>query len=238
MGVSRFSIYRQVLNQASWNDGWGESWAIAEDDACASFKHLDLSFKGDLLTLEKSSYKQIYGKINNQLTSKIEDLDCDGFAFYLSGEDEGKKAIVAVELKSGFDSNDLVHAYKQVVYTYLKIHSLLSLCDGYNCLDYTFVGVIACHPPKDVELYVAKITELKNSGKLPKDIRFMDTMYQANSKCACKSITLSQVHFLEDFPLHPDLQQQKLHLYLHLTEASDDTHSTLDLHNVLKGIRP
>lgn len=220
-----FNSFRQILDKGIWSNPPAGVWNIRESDPQASFCSLDITFQGDLLALDKASYQGV------KISAKILDRDCDGFAFYHSVLKGCKKTIIAVELKSGF--NRLNYACEQLVYTYLKMHSLLSRCDGYNCLDYIFLGVIACHPPKDK--YISLLNNRKNAGE---SLSFKDEVYQASLVPTCKSIALSQVHFLEGFHLPPDLQQQKLHLYLHLTDKVDDVHSTLNLRNVLEGIGP
>lgn len=237
MATTCFSSFCQILDKGIWSSPLHQTWNISESNTNASFRSLDITFQGALLALDKASYQGIYGAVNTKISTKIEDRDCDGFAVYGvgAGEDERvQKAIVAVEMKSSFDSYDLMKAYKQLVYTYLKMHSLLSFCDGYHCLEYKIIGVIACHPPKDEGKYLASIHARKNSGEnvLP-DLRFMDTMYQANSAGSCHMIPLSKVSFLQNLPLHPDLRNKTLHLYLHLTSGVNDVHSVLALDNLV-----
>lgn len=238
METNCFSPYFQFFDKAQWSKHTN-SWKVDETDCNASLKSLEISFQGDLFALDKSSYKGIYGALKRQLTSKLDDKDCDGFAFHCvpKGETSLEKLIIAVELKSSSYSSHFMDAYKQLVYTYLKMHNLLSWCNGYDCLEHMLIGVIACHPPTDKYLEDFNARQMLGE-KRKSDITFIDKMYQASLVGACKSIPLAKIHLLNELSLDAKLQKQRLHLYLHFTENSTDSHSTLDLRKVLNGIRP
>lgn len=236
--MSDISNYQSFFDKAQWSS-YSKSWTVHETDTNATLTSLDIVFPGDLVSLDKSSYQGIYGSICKKLTSKFEDLDCDGFAFMCpqKSEDISQQVIIAVELKSASYEKHFMRAYRQLIYTYIKIHNLLSFCQGYSCLNHTLIGIIACHPPK--AKYLSEASARRISGdSTPLDIIFIDKMYQASQQRACITIPLQQVHCLQQLQLDANLQQQKLHLYLHLTEKDDDSHSTLDLQDILNRIRP
>lgn len=237
--MSCVRTYQSFLDKAKW-DLYSNSWIVRETESNATLKSLEIAFQGDFISLDKSSYSGLYGAIKKKMTSKIEDRDCDGFAF-LCPEKDGNvspQIIVATELKSASYPGHFMLAYRQIVYTYFKIHNVLSLCKGYSCLGHTFVGVIVCRPPESQYITEADAREKICITEAP-DIQFIDRMYKACLRHTGITIPLDGGgHVFKNLSLDPDFKQQKLHLYLHLTEASDDTHSTLDLHNVLKGIRP
>lgn len=90
---------------------------IHEQNQAASFTNLTLVNEGEeIFLLENQFYKNSHGRIVNWST-KLDDLDSDGF---LITEINGRKTIIVSELKSKLDSEDLLKAYKQIVYTYIE----------------------------------------------------------------------------------------------------------------------
>ena len=69
------------------------------------------------------------------------DQDCDGVA--ILGEGDEAKYLLLAELKSKLKLDDLEKAISQIVMSYLKMHSLFSLCKGYNS-PLELEGIIAC----------------------------------------------------------------------------------------------
>lgn len=67
--------------------------------------------------------------------------DCDGVA--ILGEGDEAKYLLLAELKSKLKFKELEKAISQIVMSYLKMHSLFSLCKGYNS-PLKLEGIIAC----------------------------------------------------------------------------------------------
>ena len=119
---------------------------IHEHNQGASFTNLKLVNDGEeIFLLDNQFYKNSHEKIIDW-SSNLSDLDSDGF---LITEINGRKFIVVSELKSALDSRDLLKAYKQIVFTYIKCYMLLSLCSTFQAEDFDIIGIIACKPPKD-----------------------------------------------------------------------------------------
>lgn len=93
--------------------------------------------------LENSSVlKQIWKDIHER------NQDCDGVA--ILGEGDEAKYLLLAELKSKLKLKELKKAISQIVMSYLKMHSLFSLCKGYNS-PLKLEGIIACS--NDYSLY-------------------------------------------------------------------------------------
>lgn len=100
-------------------------WVITEQDPKASFTKVEITSQGNFSVVDSSLYK---GWLNNSIEG-IADLDCDGVSVV---EDNGQGYLILVELKSSCSRNQVYKAYKQLYYTALKMHSILSLCTAYN----------------------------------------------------------------------------------------------------------
>ncbi|WP_348725890.1 hypothetical protein [Parabacteroides goldsteinii] len=86
--------------------------------------------------------------------------DCDGIFFTERNE---QKYIYLCELKSSFSTQQISKAKNQIVGSYLKLHSLLSLLQSYNPDEWTVKGVIASFIPKDEQqAYLLKKKEEGN----------------------------------------------------------------------------
>ena len=72
--------------------------------------------------------------------------DCDGI--FLTKQD-GQKYIYLCELKSSFSTQQISKAKDQIIGSYLKFHSLLSLLQSYNPTEWTVKGIIASFAPKE-----------------------------------------------------------------------------------------
>lgn len=70
--------------------------------------------------------------------------DCDGIFFTEHG---GQKYIYLCELKSSFSTQQIAKAKDQIIGSYLKLHSLLSLLQSYNPEEWIIKGIIASFAP-------------------------------------------------------------------------------------------
>ena len=74
-------------------------------------------------------------------SSYLHDSDCDGIAFVSHNNVEG---IVVAELKSRFSTKHICKAYSQIMFSFLKLHAMLSLCKGYAIDGLTIHFVVSC----------------------------------------------------------------------------------------------
>ena len=70
--------------------------------------------------------------------------DCDGIFFTEHG---GQKYIYLCELKSSFSTQQIAKAKDQIIGSYLKLHSLLSLLQSHNPEEWIIKGIIASFAP-------------------------------------------------------------------------------------------
>lgn len=86
--------------------------------------------------------------------------DCDGIFFT---ERNGQKYIYLCELKSSFSTKMICKAKDQVVGSYLKLHSLLSLLQSYNPLEWQVKGIIVSFAlDKEQQAYLLRQKEAGN----------------------------------------------------------------------------
>lgn len=200
---------------------------IHEQNQAASFTNLTLVNEGeDIFLLENQFYKNSHGRIVNWST-KLDDLDSDGF---LITEINGRKTIIVSELKSKLDSEDLLKAYKQIVYTYIKCYMLLSLCSWFQTADFDIVGIIACKPPKD-EKQTIFLLQLMNSSPcdIEPDVRLMVKLFMEKHI----KTSFGNIPFLKTMNLHNDLSCSSFRLYLLMPDSYDKSEMEINLGDLL-----
>ena len=87
--------------------------------------------------------------------------DCDGIFFTEHG---GQKYIYLCELKSSFSTQQIAKAKDQIIGSYLKLHSLLSLLQSHNPEEWIIKGIIASF---------AQNNKLSSQGKKRQGIKFV-----------------------------------------------------------------
>ena len=131
-----FSVIFDKTNgdKTSSHDGL---WMIKEQNNTHT-KQLNLQVLSDGL----SPYVEHVNESNFSIKSThIEDKKCDGFAFVIN---HGKcDKLLFVELKDGLSGSSIVKALSQLFWSFVKMHSYLSMCSGYVLEDLSLEFVVA-----------------------------------------------------------------------------------------------
>ena len=126
-----------------------QSWEVVETAADAQFRKLEIRSAGtDFHEIGNAFYKGIKNTTQDRSTH-LKDLDCDGVSLFVDAE--GRKHIVLVDLKSNFDIQKICGAYEQDIHTFLKLHALFSLCEGYSLHGMVIDLIVACKTFKDTD---------------------------------------------------------------------------------------
>ncbi len=205
---------------------------IHEQNQGASFTNLKLVNDGEeIFLLDNKFYKNSHEKILDW-SSNLSDLDSDGF---LITEIKGRKSIVVSELKSALDSRDLLKAYKQIVFTYIKCYMLLSLCSTFQAEEFDIIGIIACKPPKDKkqnDYLKDTYLQLMNSSlcSIQPDVRLMVRLFMEKHI----KTKLGNIPFLKTMNLHNDLSSSSFRLYLLMPDSYEKSEMQVNLVDLLK----
>ena len=95
--------------------------------------------------------------------------DCDGIFF---SEYSGKKFLFFCELKSSFSSQVIQKAKEQVIGSYLKMHSLLSLLQGYRKDEIEVRGLIVSFKPE-----TERLLAIEEKSENDRSCRFCTLLY-------------------------------------------------------------
>ena len=102
------------------------------------------NFPPDVMILE--NMYPIYNKLKNSKEWKVV-YEGKKFGVFLPASEADRKFIYICEIKSSFIADNIVKAKDQVVGSYLKLHSLLSLLQSYKQSEWTVRGIIASFTP-------------------------------------------------------------------------------------------
>lgn len=128
-------------------------WTVNERSASSKIKQLRVSFKAnDYLCLDEAATKQM-PDVTTSRSSFLVDDECDGIGIFQTA---AGTTMVFVDLKSNFDTSKIQHGFAQSLASLVKMHGMLSLCDGYSLADTSLEFVVACccFPDEDKETKV------------------------------------------------------------------------------------
>lgn len=147
--------------------GQADRMTTIETEEKSTFVQLDIESHGDTFYVVKNEF---YKDLFNDKSTSFGNVNCDGIAMVRHGE---QFYVLLVELKSNVDSDKISEAFQQEVRSFLKLTTVLGICDGYSVSDFAIRGVIACHPFKSEDDRTHCLHNLlweKDAGK--KDAKF------------------------------------------------------------------
>lgn len=128
-------------------------WIVNERSTSSKIRQLRVSFTAsDYLCLDEAATKQMPDVTTSRSSFLVDDV-CDGIGIFQTA---ASTTMVFVDLKSNFDTNKIQHGFAQTLASLVKMHGMMSLCDGYNLADTSLVFVVACccFPDEDKETKV------------------------------------------------------------------------------------
>lgn len=202
-----------------------DSWMVTEHDAKATMNSLKVNAKGQFLAFDHDLVKSM-PDISTKLSSYLEDKDCDGIAFLR--DNHGQEHLVFTELKSNFDTYKITEAFHQIIMSFLKMHSFLSLCKNYNLSDIIVHFIVACKCCKDknqatnVLLRVSQAQQLSNKTF---ESKFLKPLLDNH----CINVNMSSYGDIQRLPFHDSICGKNVNMYLQLTQNPEDNQTSLTL---------
>lgn len=210
-----------------------DSWEVSENTETASLKQITIQRKN---TRFIGFNQEITRSMTMcQRSSELKDKECDGFSFLKEKDDV--VGLLFVELKSQYCKNNISKSIKQMLFSFLKIHSMLSLCDGYslNNLDIFFCSATLC--AKD-EAERTKLLDFINKA-VKCNIKDENATEKRNAFYECGRIfrdlvvkrkTKRKVKFLLsafdiNLPIHQDIADKDLTIHLSTTNSYNESSS-------------
>lgn len=203
------AIFNHVAT-VSCGEGNSCLWMVSESSPSSKMQQLRVSFcANDYLCLDERATKQM-PDITTSRTSHLKDDECDGIGIFITAN--GTK-MVFVDLKSNFDTTKIQHGFSQSLASLIKLHSMMSLCDGYNLADFSveFVVACSCFPDEDRETKTLDWM-LRQRTSVP-DSFVAQVAYPLYDKGSIE-VKLGDLPQLFSLPINPDLYDKKVKLTL------------------------
>ena len=214
---------------ASLIDGPLSEVTITERDSGASFHFLHVKNCRDVkMFLFPTEYIKDMERTTEKVSSRLLDSNCDGTIFFYS--QENILHVILAELKSCPPGSGLSKAFKQLVYSFLKYFSFLSICKEWVVDNLTLDFVISCNcseHPDDLESEMLSIEsdvdELLGS-KDTKCVDFNTTIFPSLYLAPNKSIQLcfSDLQLLQDLQLNDNIANKLFTLHLAMSPTISD----------------
>lgn len=116
-------------------------WAVTETERKAGIKRF-------LIDMNKAEYVAFDDKLCKDklhmpanVSSYFKDSNCDGIAL-IRKDDEN--LMVFCDLKASFDTKDIKKGFAQGLFSFIKLHTLLSLCNNYNLVEFNIDFIVVC----------------------------------------------------------------------------------------------
>lgn len=201
-----------------------DRWVIQEKDKNAAFKELELLCEGrEFHEIGNSFYKGIKNTTEDRSTY-LWDSDCDGVSAI---EIDGIKHYVFIDLKSNFDIKKIENAYLQDLYTFLKMHTLLSLCEDYSLEGEVVIDlIVACKTFKN-QVQEDKVMDILFQKTLLDEEsfekKFLNDLINGNNPKCCR---LNDFTCIRTLPFHQKIKNATVKLHLCLSKQYEDDSSS------------
>lgn len=152
-------------------------------------------------------------------SSFLRDKECDGIVLVEKNYPETYK-IILTDLKSGFDLSNIEKAYKQMFFSFLKLHAMLSLCEGYDVNSHEIEMIAACKCMRD-KVQEDNVYKILND-RLKTDAKTARTFFKLiNEGTACVKLADFPIENMP--PLNKDIYNKEIRLFLSVTQTPNDS---------------
>lgn len=213
-------LFDKTLNPAFTNYGVSDdAFEVKEHDPKASTKLLRIVRAGASFT--SFNYMLVMGMddITEKRSSHLEDCDCDGVSFMTFQDRNG---LIFAELKSKFSTQKLFEAYRQMTFSFLKMHAMLSLCKDYAFEDMSFHFVAACQCFEDKDQEDGIYNRLSKEEQTDKTTfvgRFMRRLIEQRDL----TVKFGEIMAALKLPLNQKLADKIITLSLQVTPSYGDS---------------
>ena len=204
-----------------------DKWAITEKDKGATFRRLEILCTNKEFHVINNSFYQGIKNTTEDRSTYLWDSDCDGVCAI---EIEGEKHYVFVDLKSNFDTKKVRDAYLQDLHTFLKMHTLLSLCEGYSLREEVVIDlIVACKTFRNQEqedrvMDIIFQNVALEEASFEKD--FLNDLLYGSQPKVCK---LGDFISIKELPFHSEIKQAEVRMHLVLSEHYEDSSSIYNM---------
>lgn len=218
------TIFDKAIDKGHAHE-YKNQWVVIEHGKGATMTHLEVNAMGDFLGFDQDLVKNVKDT-TTQMSSSLEDKDCDGIAFL--NDDSNQEHLVFVELKSNFDIQKITGAFHQITMSFVKMHAWLSLCKDYDLdkIKVHFITACKCCKDKDQEDDVRlRISQAQQFGNETFETKFLKPLLDKNNI----KVKLSSFGDIQKLPFHDCICKKDVCMYLQLTENLSDSQTSVTI---------
>lgn len=200
------------------------TWEVHEDNE-TSFKKMTFYCDGACFGVIHNEFYKDIKSVTEKRSSFLKDFDCDGIAFYGNGD---ILQLLFVDLKSSFSEQNITKAFRQDFYSLLKMHMLLSLCEGYRLSSIAIRFFAACPPCKSRD----DETRIKDIIFLTEELgekRFENKYLMGYFKKEGFSCQLKDIPFVKDKHLNEELMEATIQFQIYTPDNVNDREGLMEL---------
>lgn len=196
-------------------------WNVHENDKLATLKDLYIiGYAVDFVGFNENLTRSMHD-LTCKRSTKFEDKECDGVAFVCSATNEG---LLFVELKSKYGTSQISKAIRQMCFTFLKMHAMLSLCSEYalNKTEITFCVATKCAVNESED---AKVVEFIGQATLLEEQKAYGKFLQNLFRKGCNNVSFNNLfkYLCINLPLHDAIKNKKIKVHLVTSSAPNNT---------------
>lgn len=201
-------------------------WNIREMDTNATLTSIAIRKKTAQFTGFDQNLTKSFCCLTAHRSTNFRDKECDGIAFVTLDQ---KEHLLLVELKSKFDTQTLSNAIRQMCFSFLKMHAMLSLCEDYSLdvMEIDFCTATKCAKNCDEQ---TKIDFFIRQAEQSEDQREFGSFFRNlffKGKICVEIEKLFRIMGIS-LPLHNTLRKKKITIYLQKTQTFNDTQISFD----------
>ncbi len=217
-------VFNKAKSRGHAKECFGK-WVVEEHEIGATMTHLEVNANGLFLGFDHDLVKGV-ADITTNMSSHLEDKDCDGIAFLL--DESSQTHLVFTELKSGFDIGKITKAYHQIIMSFIKMHAWLSLCKDYNLKNVKVHFITACKyfsGKEQKDNVMLRISQAQQLGKETFEARFLRLLLKDHNI----NIKMETLDDIRKLPFNDTICDKEIVMYLQLTDKPEDStaHVTL-----------
>ncbi len=199
-----------------------DAFTVKEHNAGSSkapLKSLQVKQKGTLFTCFNNNLVQGMKDISCTRSGFLKDSDCDGIIFITNCTKDG---LIFVELKSRFSTQHIEKAIEQIIFSFLKMHAMLSMCKEYSPDTVYLHFIVACQCFED-KIQEDQVYDYLNKAEELEDMTIEGTILRKLIENNTIQIKLREITDLWRIPLNTSLRDKDITLSLKLTNSYGDS---------------
>lgn len=200
-------------------------WMVSECKPSSRLKQLRVHFTADSYVFFDDTVCKNMPDITKFRTSHIKDDECDGIGIFQSGVGT---TMVFVDLKSNFNTTKIQHGFSQGLTSFVKLHTMLSLCDGYNLSETSLEFVVACccFPDEDKE---TKTLDWMLRQRTSEPDSFVSRVAYPLYEKGCIQVRIGDFPQLSSLPLNMEIYNKSVKLSLVRSACYTDNYADYSL---------